>query len=700
MPKFATAALVLVIVAGAAAAGASEPVAADTVVTRVADLQVNASGLDWGDEPLTPDHLRRRSGANLGEKLDRLPGVAAVRRAASAAEPVIRGLGWERVRTVVGAVPLFGACPGRMDPPVTYLTPQATEQVTVIRHGGGDYLGGPGGTGGAIVVRPDYERADRTPPGVESWWDARFDSARDGFGIGGGVTGGNGAVDYKLGANHHHDGDYAAPDGTVVPARQTSTSLGGSVAWRPGPGRRVWYAATYTREKEIDFPALPMDNIATDFWVHNAGWRATRSAGLLRRFAVTAGISRVDHFMDNSQKPNRRMMAAETTSRTRSGAVHVVFDLVPGNAWRLTSGLSLTRLTRDAIRTRLVLADSARFHDRLWPDAVQLSLGGHAALEHEITDGIALTLTGRADVVDSRARAADAADLGGLTVREHYVRFYGLDAARTDQTETLGQIRLGLGGEPRPGRTWFVRGGLSTRAGGITERYYAFGPAPGGFQVGNPTLAAEKKWEGECGVTASGSLMTISVSAFRAHVADFILPTIVDRRDVNDDGRDDTIKGFSNVDATLTGAELGWELRPAPAIAIPLTLSYVRGRNTSADRDLPEMPPLFGDAEIRWRVARPASVWLRGGCTFAADQDHVDPEFGEDRTGGYAVWHVGAQGSPGRGWRLGLVVDNLLDRQYHDHLTREAVLPVGDLTAGQEVPAPGRRVTLTARWAF
>ena len=311
-----------------------------------------------------------------------------------------------------------------------------------------------------------------------------------------------------------------------------------------------------------------------------------------------------------------------------------------------------------------------------------------------------LSLQGRLDGVDSRARAADEPSLGGRTVREQYVRFYGPGAAETDRTETLGLVGFTLDGQFAPHRLWYLRAGLSSRAAGVTERYYAFGPAPGGFQIGNPTLAAEKKWEGEAGITLTGDKLAVALSGFYARVGDYILPTTIAVMDVNGDGLDDTVKGFENIDATLGGGELGLEYRPADSIVLPLTLSYVRGRNITSGRDLPEIPPLSGTAEVRFRAHTDTQTWLHGGAYFAADQDKIDPAFPENRTGGFTVWRLGLESEPFGGLKLRLMVDNLFDRLYHDHLTREAMLPVGGLTTGQEIPAPGRSLNLTARMEF
>ena len=675
------------------------PAAADTISTRLPGLEVSAALAPWLDTALDNDALDARRGENLGERLDGLPGVAAVRRAASAAEPVIRGLGWERVRTMLGAVPLYGACPGRMDPPATYLTPLAADEVTVFRNGGAG-PGGGGGDGGAIVARPDYERAAGEGDGTDPWLGLGYGSAREALRVEGGVLGRTPSFDFKAGVGYRSFDDYTAPDGTVVPAGQTTSSVAGSLAWRARPDQRLWYAGTYVHETDIDFPALPMDNVTTDFQAHNLGWRSTADNGLLRCLELTAGLSTIDHLMDNHLKPNWGVMRAATTSETASWGVHAVGDLVPREGWRLRTGLDLTNLTRDATRTREVVATGATSADRLWPDAVQLDAGAFAELGWDLGSGRELQVGGRGDIIDSRARAADAASLGGRTVREQYVNFYGVDAATTDRTETLGQVSLGLTGTAGRRGQWELRTGMSTRAAGVTERYYAFGPAPGGFQVGDPSLAAEKKWESEVGLTIGGDHLTAGVRIFHARIGDYILPTVIERRDVNGDAVVDVIKGFANVDATLAGGEVGWEYRPTGRLQVPLTVSLVRGRNTTDGRDLPEMPPLFGTAAVRWLGHPGTRTWLIASCDFAADQNRIDPVFPENRTGGWAVWSIGLESRPRAGWRLGLTVRNLFDRLYIEHLTREALLPVGGLAAGQEIPAPGRSLEFAARLGF
>ncbi|MBE0564615.1 MAG: TonB-dependent receptor plug domain-containing protein, partial [Krumholzibacteria bacterium] len=129
-----------------ALSGAAATTAPDTVRTIVPDLTVTASPGTWSGGAVPAGWLAEHGDGNLGEALEWLPGLAMVRRATSGTEPVIRGLGFERVRTLLGAVPLHGACPGRMDPPVTYLSHLSVSAISVSRAAGAG--AGAGGVAG------------------------------------------------------------------------------------------------------------------------------------------------------------------------------------------------------------------------------------------------------------------------------------------------------------------------------------------------------------------------------------------------------------------------------------------------------------------------------------------------------------------------------------------------------------------------
>jgi iron complex outermembrane receptor protein len=650
-------------------------------------------------EKVSKETLESGRFTNAGQAVTELPGVSAVRRAASSTEPVIRGLGWERVYTQIDHLPVFGACPGRMDPPITYGRSHATEELIVIK-GIPSVTLGPAGTGGRIIVKTDYERRPDAPSQLDGWARSGYDSVREGIFGEIGAKGGNRWLDFRGSFETLDYDDYESADNLEVPANQEEYSASLSLGVRPLENHRWRNSLSYVREEDIDYPSLPMNLDETDYWTYNTGYRIDFKQEALKNFDASFGLLNIDHVMSNRNKPNRPMFQNETTtdSDAYSASAKLVWKLSPQT--ELITGADYFHSSRDAVRSRFNVNTGQTFFDHIWPDASQWDLGAFAEGNIDLSDVLTLRIGGRVDRVESDADAIDEPSLQGKTIQENYVRFYGTEAADVNHTDTLESGNVVLEWKVNDQFTMHAGSGLSSRTAGLTERYFAFGPAPGGYQIGNPALDPEKKYEVETGFDWVSSRFAFSLSLYHFWFNDYILPTAVDRQDINGDGRTDLIRGFKNVDARLYGAEAVIALRLNEHLQLPLSISYVRGKNTSDDQDLPEIPPLEGSATVRYSSGKSIPWWVEFGGRFVAKQDKVDETFPEDETDAFNVFHLRSGFALGKSLRVELGIENLFDEDYNEHLTREALLPVGDLNQGDEVPAPGRSFQISFRLDF
>lgn len=646
---------------------------------------------------LSAGDLPPRPAANLGEVLTAVDGIEGVRRAVGAVEPVIRGLGSERVKVRVGSVSLYGACPGHMDPPVVYLPAHTLDEVGVSL-GLTSVTLGPTTTGGTIAVSPDFERPAGAGSEAAGWVGGSWDSARQGWASTLGVHGGLDWVDAALSGEVRQLGDYESGDGTLVPATQDEAAGTLNLGFRPIDDHRLWHLLRYSHTADVSFPALPMDATGSDFWLYQGGYRV-EGRDLLRRLEVSAGFSWIDHEMDNANKPNRMAMAASSVGETRSFGASVAADLRP-EPLSLALGADFNLETRDATRSRRMLAMNRTAEDHIWPDARQGSFGPYGEVEVRLLDPLNLRVGGRFDLFWSDIGDPEGDSLGGLTVTEQYVANYGEAAREVAATEPVGAGNVQLTWLPTEGLTGYWGVGVSSRPAGITERYYAFAPAPGGYQVGNPTLAPEVKWETALGVVIDDDWYDISLAGYAYWLTDYILQTRLDVRDVNADGSDDVVRGFVNTDAYMAGGELVLTLRPTGFLQIPAGVAYTYGHNQADDRPLPEIAPLMGHVDARLDFGLTYAWWALLGIRMALEQDRVDDLFPENTTPGYVILRAGAGLDFWRQLHVELLADNLLDADYHEHLTRETLLAAGGLDAGDEVPLPGRQLTLSARWDF
>jgi len=637
--------------------------------------------------------------ANLAVALEMVPGVSGVRRSLNAYEPVIRGLGWERVQTQVNGLPIYGACPGRMDPPATVVAKSAVQEAAVVK-GLSSLTLGPAGTGGRLLLSTDYDRGEGAGSETHPWGRAAYNGAGDAYNLEAGVEGGTAAFDYSLGLETFGQGDYESGDGTVVPANQDEQGASLSLGGRPNDTQRVFGSLVVQDGEKIDYPSLPMDTDSTETRLYNVGYRLLPSDSKLAQLDLRVGYGNTDHVMSNRYRPNRSMVEAEAVSYSDSASAGANSD------WRLTesssleAGLDFSALDRDAVRERHMVASGMTFYDPIWPDVSQDDAGAFAEYRLTRQSRWNLRLGARFDAVTSKAKAADDPSLGGQTARYWYEFFYGPEAATTNRDESLPSANAVMHRVFAGGVTLEAGIGLVSRAASMTERYYAFAPAPGGYLVGNPALDAERKRELVVGTTVERSKWNGALSVYYYSVADYINATTIAEMDVNMDGQDDLVRGFVNVDATLYGGELSGAWKPGRRIDVPFSLAYVHGDNDTTGNPLALIPAPEAYAAVRFALSERRAGWVELGGRFVASQDRIDPDYGEDPTPGYAVWHLRGGVTLAKHFVLEAGIENLLDKEYWEHLTPTAIMPVGGLQAGQEIPQPGRALFIAARVAY
>lgn len=653
---------------------------------------------DPGTEEIRPAELRRARHSSTAEAVAEEPGVAVVRRGAAGAEPVVRGQGGERVVTQLGPLPLYGACPGHMDPPLSYLRPQLVERLTLAK-GLPSVTLGPAGTGGRVVV-DTTPRIAADAPGSEGDVYAAIDSARSGHAIGLELTSGYRRFDIGGSMESMRQGDYRSGGGLLVPARQSEYGGHVAVSSEPARGHRWSQAVGYVHDQDVDFPALPMDLDWTDAWLYDTSYAVAVDDPVLEAAELGFATSFIDHAMSNLHKPNRAQLFADTDSRVRGvgGAAKLSWRL--GARTTLETGLDATRVLRDAVRHRTLVASGQRFRDHVWPDTRQHTVGGFAEVRTRPVAPLTLRVGARVDHVASSALAAQEPGPGGTPILEQYGRFYGTDAERSIDNEVVGAANALAEWTFGPGISSYFGAGVNSRAAGATERYFAFSPAPGGYQVGSPALAPERKTAVEWGGRWQWDWMSFASSAYLHRYRNYILSTTLAREDVNGDGTPDLVRGFRNVSARLLGGELEFVPRWGDHFSVPVSFSVVYGENVSDQRPLPEIPPWELAVALRTAHSTPVPWWAELGTRVVGPQDRIDPEFPEDRTPAFSVMHLRAGAGPWHALQIEAGIENLLDADYHEHLTREAVMAAGDLAPGDEIPAPGRSFNLGVRARF
>ena len=494
---------------------------------------------------------------NAGHIVEQIPGVSAVRVSVDTPEPVVRGLGWERVPTQIDFLPIYGACPGRMDPPTVYLSPESINTLVIVK-GLPSVTYGPGGTGGRVMAQSVPNPSEPALNGASAYATTTWNGGRDGMtGLVGGNIG-NGMVEGGASFNAIDLGDYESGAGKTVPAENRSYGGGATLRWTPTDSSGYWINWNMHRIDHLDYPALPMDATDVNANTFTFGSRHEELGRSFNAIEWSGGYSAIDHVMDNADKPNRTVMEAEAVTESQTLGLRMETDWAFNSDTDWSLGVDTHYLTRDALRTRYMVTPGTTFQDPIWPDASQGQAGlfaeRTALLEHNSRLRLGLRFDGVFSAVGKADEPLDPPTSSiAPTVREAYAYYYGAEARDTDRNEFLSSGNVLWEIPQGDDMLWYTGAGWVQRAASITERFYAFAPAPGGYLVGNPALDPETKAEFDVGVNFFGNRFELGAQLYCAYIRNYILETGIATDDVNGDGTDDLIRGFVNTDAVLTG---------------------------------------------------------------------------------------------------------------------------------------------------
>ena len=604
--------------------------------------------------------------------LKTIPGFAAVRNGGSNADPVLRGMFGSRLTLLSNDGAMPGACPARMDNPLSYVAPETYDRLEVVK-GPQTVLWGPMGSAG--TVRFVRETPHDDVPGwrlhgsalAGSW--GRNDQVADAtFGAEHGFA--------RVSASRAEADDYRDGDGARVPSAWKKWSTDAAVGWSGARGSLTFDAGS--GDGQARYAGRAMDG--SRFRRDSLGLRATLASANEPSERIELALYRnvADHVMDNYslREPNplggmSQPMAANVDRRTQGGRVAEHWR---GTAWQLVAGLDAqdsvhsrrSAVGRDAyrdlpLRTDARFAAAGAFAEASWDLATDWRVVGGARLDHAAA-------TDRRDTVGS---------MGMMQPNP--------TAGRT-RTELLpgGFLRVEQGAAA--GLSWYAGLGHTERMPDYWELFSA-DRGPAGSVNAFAGVAPETTTQLDLGLRLRRRAFDLWLSAYAGRVDDFLLFTY------RTGGAMGSSVAVDNVAARTHGAEAGLEWRPAPRWSLGGTLAYAWGANVSSGQPLPQMPPL----DLRVSAEYAGTSWRLGLLGRAvARQTRVAPGQGNvvgrdlGPSAGFATLAFNAAWRLDGRWQLSAGIDNLFDRRYSEHLNLAGSADFGYPADPVRIAEPGR----------
>lgn len=192
-------------------------------------------------------------------------------------------------------------------------------------------------------------------------------------------------------------------------------------------------------------------------------------------------------------------------------------------------------------------------------------------------------------------------------------------------------------------------------------------------KIGDPDLLPEDGYFFDAGARIWKDRFHLSTNLFVNSMRNLIveIPGVTYYNYSDQPGRTDTIPALinSNVSrAKLYGFDMMANYNFFDGLTLMASASYVRGKDTRNDTDLPQIPPLSGRLGIRYNL--PEWLGIELYANLMADQDKIAE--GETATKGYATYDLNIFSEPVKMGTASLKIfggiENITDRAYRNHL--------------------------------
>ncbi|MFT6352254.1 MAG: iron complex outermembrane receptor protein [Neptuniibacter pectenicola] len=577
-----------------------------------------------------------------------------------ALDPVIRGQKETQLNILLDGGYIHGGCPNRMDPPTAYTSVDSYDRVTVIK-GNRTVIYGGGGSGGTVLFERDWPMID------EKGYNADISGSYRGNGeqweLGADIKAGNDDGYIRFIAHEGESENYDDGAGNEVDSKYDSQSNAILAGIRLGENTMLQASFEKANEEDVLFPGAQMNSPYADAENSRLKLEHQFTQGALRSLKVEAYKSDVIHLMDNS------MMSSPSTSDTEG--MRIVLDANAADIdW--TFGADMQNNDRTAI-AYMNMNGMAAFSQ--WPGVSIDQTGIFVEGEKALTRDDVLKAGMRYDRVEASASRAGET-FGMATPASQYTAVNGTTETDSDENNVGGFAswthRLN---EQYTIETTFSR---SVRTADATERYVAkTGATP---WIGNPQLAPEKHHQLEAVLASDQGDLNWTLTGWYNRVDDYILRF-----------KSGGTEQYKNVDATLYGLEAGLSYKLTETLQFGSSLAWLEGENTSDDTNLSRISPL----ELNTSLDYQKQQWKAGiEWKLVAQQNDVclssDACGGQDvrKTPGYGLVNLHGEYAASNGFVVAMGVDNLFDKDYTLHESRDYVLD----SASIQVAEPGQNI--------
>jgi iron complex outermembrane receptor protein len=580
-----------------------------------------------------------QTSADVAEALSTsVPAIDMSRRSGIANDVLIRGQKRDNISIEVDGTKVYGACPNRMDPPVSHIVANQIDAIEVIE---GPYdVENYGNLSGGLKIstkKPSKEFQGQINLGFGSWNYKKFGAT---------ASGGNDFIRVLVTAStessdQYHDGNSdtlaqqvkkQAPLGNQYQSQYEDmqaykkNSMMAKAFVTTAKNQELRLSVTANRSDNILYPNSPMDAIYDDSNIYSVAYNIDNLSDIYKNINLQYYYSDVDHPMSTEYR-NSALTAANNKTN---------------HMWTTMQGVKLKNSFDMNSYNLLVGLDGSR---RTWKGEYVNNVSGAVlgdSIDHALTKNSAVFAALQKQFGALHVKVGARYDHS--TVRDdnsaHQANTYnglGMNIFTTYALNSQNKLFVGLGQAyrvPDARELYFLKGGL----------------------VGTPTLDQTKNQEIDFGYETDNDYFTLKIKGFYSKLKNYIYYNSSKITNV-----------FENIDAKIYGAELSGSYYITDDMTLDIGASYKRGKKDYAltgqtNTNLADMAPLRANAALNYEYANNSTATFE--MQTSKRWNNVDDDNGEQVLAGWAVFNAKIKHAVNKKFDFTVGVNNMFNKTY------------------------------------
>jgi iron complex outermembrane receptor protein len=602
--------------------------------------------IDVESTTMTDVAQKAKTSADVASALSQsVPSIDMSRRSGIANDIFIRGQKRDNISVEVDGTKVYGACPNRMDPPVSHVLANQIDTIEVIE---GPYDVTNYGTmsGGLKITtkQPSKKTKGEINIGFGAWNYKKFGAT---------LTGGNDIVRLLLTASRETSDQYKDGNGHTLAQQLKNAGAPLGNQYQPryedmqayqkqsvmakafvttAKDQELRLTTTANRSDNVLYPNSPMDAISDDSNIYSVAYNIKNISDKYKNVNLEYYYSDVDHPMSTEYRN-----AAINPLKNKTNHMKTTMQGI-----KLKNNFDL-----ESYKLLLGLDTSARTWKGEYSNNVTGAFLGDS-IDHALTKNSALFAT-----LEKNYNALNVK----VGARYDYTTVEDDNAAHQSNTYNALNANIFTSYHLDRANRIFAGVGQASRVPDARELYFM----KNGNTVGTPDLDQTTNREFDIGYEAKYENFEFKIKGFYSMLHNYIY--INPNKNVGMHPKNI----FDNIDATVYGSELSATYYLNDDITLDMIGSYKRGEKDKAfegrtNKNLADMSPLRGSLALNYEYANNslATVQVEGSDAWS----EYDSDNGEQYLAGWSILNLKLKHEVNKQFDLTLGVNNLFDVAY------------------------------------